>query len=189
MGQLCLSGEVESWNAICLPLSNNFDHFEFEYLVIVQSNMCHRFHYHTRITLRVFLIASVPGRHAGRNLDKWGHLKLRKVLLVKHFNFISLIDLYIDRSNSKFNPNYSFKILKRHGPSKDKVSGSWPAICQFSSIGSLGRSRDLWLYNEFRTSLSATTATKLTQLGERKADIKLVGILDVIIININIGFC
>ncbi|EDV29188.1 uncharacterized protein TRIADDRAFT_19546 [Trichoplax adhaerens] len=98
---------------------------------------------HDMSSVNVFLIASVPGRHAGKNIDKWGHLKLRK-------------------------------ILKRNGPSKDDVSANWPAICQFSSIGSLGSKRDAWLYSEFRTSLSSTSTTRLSQLGERKADVKLI---------------
>lgn len=46
--------------------------------------MCHA-HVHLLVILcsslinRVHLIASVPGAHTGANMDKWGHMKLRKV--------------------------------------------------------------------------------------------------------------
>lgn len=33
----------------------------------------------------VRLVASVPGYHLGRNLTKWGHLKLRTILQEQHF--------------------------------------------------------------------------------------------------------
>ena len=49
-------------------------------------NVCHA-HAHLIVILcsslinRVHLIASVPGAHTGANMDKWGHMKLRKVYI------------------------------------------------------------------------------------------------------------
>ena len=34
---------------------------------------------------RVRIIASVPGAHTGKNMHKWGHMKLRKVSM--HSNY------------------------------------------------------------------------------------------------------
>ncbi|KAI3633879.1 hypothetical protein MIR68_008211 [Amoeboaphelidium protococcarum] len=79
----------------------------------------------------VHLIASVPGRHTGQNLHKYGHMKLRAVLKA-HYDTTK-------------------------GPTcatKDSV------ICQMSSIGSLGASADSWLTGEFLTSLSSSSQRK-----------------------------
>ena len=72
------------------------------------------------------MIGSVPGRHTV-DKNKWGHLKLRKV-------------------------------LKEHGPDPAAVK-SWPVIGQFSSIGSMGASKDQWLCREWLESLSATKSS------------------------------
>ena len=80
------------------------------------------------------MIGSVPGRHTV-DKNKWGHLKLRK-------------------------------ILKEHGPDPAAVK-SWPVIGQFSSIGSMGASKDQWLCREWLESLSATKSSSGFNINTR----------------------
>ncbi|XP_045183449.2 tyrosyl-DNA phosphodiesterase 1-like [Mercenaria mercenaria] len=47
------------------------------------------------------------------------------------------------------------KVLQEHGPSQGTVK-AWPVIGQFSSIGSMGPSKENWLCGEWQQSLSAT---------------------------------
>lgn len=47
------------------------------------------------------------------------------------------------------------RVLQEHGPTKEKVK-AWPVVGQFSSIGSMGPSKDNWLCGEWQQSLSAT---------------------------------
>ena len=47
------------------------------------------------------------------------------------------------------------KVLQENGPDAASVK-NWPVIGQFSSIGSLGPTKDNWLCKEWLQSLSAT---------------------------------
>ncbi|KAI3634895.1 hypothetical protein MIR68_007276 [Amoeboaphelidium protococcarum] len=99
----------------------------------------------------VHLIASVPGRHTGQSLHKYGHMKLRAVLKA-HYDSTKGATC----------------------ASKDFV------ICQMSSIGSLGASADSWLTGEFLTSLSSSqskqkpTLTSALSKQNLQCDMKLV---------------
>uniref|UniRef100_T1JFN0 PBZ-type domain-containing protein n=1 Tax=Strigamia maritima TaxID=126957 RepID=T1JFN0_STRMM len=55
------------------------------------------------------------------------------------------------------------KVLKQNGPKSTIITPDWNVIGQFSSIGSLGPSPDLWLNKEFLISLSATKQTTPTK--------------------------
>ncbi|GAB1609870.1 tyrosyl-DNA phosphodiesterase 1-like [Argonauta hians] len=59
------------------------------------------------------------------------------------------------------------KILVENGPDKLEV-GSWPVVCQFSSIGSLGPSADKWLCGEFHQSLAACRSSILPSMQPDK---------------------
>ncbi|XP_036359493.1 tyrosyl-DNA phosphodiesterase 1 isoform X2 [Octopus sinensis] len=91
---------------------------------------------HDMSSAKVYLIASVPGRHSMLQKNAWGHLKLRKILL-------------------------------ENGPDKLEV-GSWPVVCQFSSIGSLGPTADKWLCGEFHQSLAACRSSIYSPLTPDK---------------------
>jgi tyrosyl-DNA phosphodiesterase-1 len=80
---------------------------------------------HDLSSARVHLIASVPGAHVGDDKNKWGHLKLRKVL-----------------SNHCVIPDGA-------------PPTHWPVVGQFSSVGSLGPSPSQWLASEWLVSLSS----------------------------------
>lgn len=71
----------------------------------------------------VALVGSVPGRHKGDDLDRFGHMRLRAVLS-KH--------MHTDRADEA-------------AAGRDAV-----AICQFSSLGSVA---EAWLLNEFGQTL------------------------------------
>ena len=62
------------------------------------------------------------------------------------------------------------KVLQAHGPSQTMVK-SWPVIGQFSSIGSMGASKDQWLCGEWLESLSAAKSASGLQ---NKAKLQLV---------------
>ena len=63
------------------------------------------------------------------------------------------------------------KVLQDHGPSFTTVK-TWPVIGQFSSIGSMGASKDQWLCGEWLESLSAAKSVVGIQ---GKARLQLVG--------------
>ncbi|CAI8048387.1 Tyrosyl-DNA phosphodiesterase 1 [Geodia barretti] len=84
---------------------------------------------HDLSAARVRLIASVPGAHTGGEMNKWGHLKLRKVL-----------------STCSSLPCGA-------------TPSDWPVIGQFSSVGSLGPAPSQWLTSEWLTSLSSSSSS------------------------------
>ncbi|VDI74315.1 tyrosyl-DNA phosphodiesterase 1 [Mytilus galloprovincialis] len=56
------------------------------------------------------------------------------------------------------------KVLNTHGPPKDFVK-SWPVIGQYSSIGSLGATKDAWLATEFLQSLATVEGSSCVPLA------------------------
>ncbi|CDW54732.1 tyrosyl DNA phosphodiesterase 1 [Trichuris trichiura] len=50
-------------------------------------------------------------------------------------------------------------LLRRH--LKVEVDSSWPLVCQFSSIGSLGSTADKWLLGEFSSSLGQASGQQM----------------------------
>jgi hypothetical protein len=56
------------------------------------------------------------------------------------------------------------KLLHDHGPLKEQAS-KWPIIGQFSSIGSLGASKENWLSVEFLQSLATVKGTSSVPLA------------------------
>ena len=64
------------------------------------------------------------------------------------------------------------KVLNEHGPPKDQVR-SWPVTGQFSSVGSLGPTKDNWLCAEFLQSMATVQGTSVVPLST--IDLKLVG--------------
>lgn len=97
---------------------------------------------HDLSAAKVYLIASVPGRHVGNRKNCFGHMKLRQV-------------------------------LSRCGPESAAVLG-WPVIGQFSSIGSLGASADMWLRGEWLESTSAVRSDRQTLTTSTKPRLQLV---------------
>lgn len=91
---------------------------------------------------KVYLVASVPGRHVGNRKHCFGHMKLRHV-------------------------------LSRSGPELAAVAG-WPVIGQFSSIGSLGASADVWLCGEWLASISAVRSGRELLNASAKPQLQLV---------------
>lgn len=78
-------------------------------------------------SVRVFLVASVPGTHFGPDFHLWGHSRLSS-LLKSHVT----------------------------DPKQPQVPWSkWPIVGQFSSIGSLGPDPNSWVCGELRASMSA----------------------------------
>ena len=63
------------------------------------------------------------------------------------------------------------KVLNEHGPPKEQTS-KWPVIGQFSSIGSLGASKENWLAVEFLQSLATVKGTSSVPLAS--VELKLV---------------
>ncbi|XP_076098892.1 tyrosyl-DNA phosphodiesterase 1-like [Mytilus galloprovincialis] len=63
------------------------------------------------------------------------------------------------------------KVLNTHGPPKDFVK-SWPVIGQYSSIGSLGATKDAWLATEFLQSLATVEGSSCVPLAS--IDLKLI---------------
>ncbi|CAG2114206.1 unnamed protein product, partial [Medioppia subpectinata] len=85
---------------------------------------------HDLSAAKVFLVGSVPGRHMGAD------------------------------NKCRFGHLKLRRLLSEFGPSAKNVDSSWPAIGQFSSIGSLGPTADKWLTNEFLSTLSAVCGAK-----------------------------
>ncbi|XP_061174599.1 tyrosyl-DNA phosphodiesterase 1-like isoform X1 [Saccostrea echinata] len=56
------------------------------------------------------------------------------------------------------------KLLHDHGPPKEQTS-KWPLIGQFSSVGSLGASKENWLCTEFLQSLATVKGTSSVPLA------------------------
>lgn len=56
------------------------------------------------------------------------------------------------------------KLLNENGPVKEQAS-KWPVIGQFSSIGSLGTSKENWLSVEFLQSLATVKGTSSVPLA------------------------
>lgn len=56
------------------------------------------------------------------------------------------------------------KLLNENGPVKEQAS-KWPVIGQFSSIGSLGASKENWLSVEFLQSLATMKGTSSVPLA------------------------
>lgn len=56
------------------------------------------------------------------------------------------------------------KVLNTHGPQKDYVK-SWPVIGQYSSIGSLGATKEAWLCTEFLQSLATVEGSSVVPLA------------------------
>ena len=44
---------------------------------------------------RVRIIASVPGAHTGKNMHKWGHMKLRKVSLTLAVDYPLAVEMIL----------------------------------------------------------------------------------------------
>ncbi|CAF0726606.1 unnamed protein product [Adineta ricciae] len=86
---------------------------------------------HDFSNINVHLIGSVPGRHTGPDMNKFGHLKLRQTL-----------------------KTYS-------GLENDAQYSLAPIVGQFSSIGSLGATANSWLTKEFLTSLKQLSSSAL----------------------------
>ena len=63
------------------------------------------------------------------------------------------------------------KVLNANGPPKDQVK-SWPVVGQYSSIGSLGATKDAWLATEFLQSLATVQGSSVVPLSS--IDLKLV---------------
>ena len=106
--------------------------------------------------IRVNIVASVPGGHCGRDMLKWGHMKLRKVDC-ELTNTLAMLFLS--------------QLLSQHGPSSAMVSSGWPVIGQFSSIGSLGPTSSHWLTSEWLTSLSTTRSAGITAAKTAKLNL------------------
>lgn len=56
------------------------------------------------------------------------------------------------------------KLLNENGPVKEQAS-KWPVVGQFSSIGSLGASKENWLSVEFLQSLATVKGTSSVPLA------------------------
>lgn len=56
------------------------------------------------------------------------------------------------------------KLLNENGPAKEQAS-KWPVVGQFSSIGSLGASKENWLSVEFLQSLATVKGTSSVPLA------------------------
>lgn len=77
-------------------------------------------------------------------MNKWGHLKLRKVS--PHSGGGGRMDGWTD---------WFVQVLSDNN-SGEEVDEEWPVIGQFSSVGSLGPSSSSWLCSEWLLSLSST---------------------------------
>jgi len=64
-------------------------------------------------------------------------------------------------------------VLSRCGPELAAVVG-WPVIGQFSSIGSLGASADMWLRGEWLESISAVHSGRELLNASAKPQLQLV---------------
>lgn len=56
------------------------------------------------------------------------------------------------------------RLLNENGPAKEQAS-KWPVVGQFSSIGSLGASKENWLSVEFLQSLATVKGTSSVPLA------------------------
>ena len=69
---------------------------------------------------------------------------------------------------------FILQVLEQHGPEPQFVK-DWPAIGQFSSVGSLGNSKEVWLTGELLSSLSSTKCSgPLSVGGGQKCKLSLV---------------
>jgi len=64
-------------------------------------------------------------------------------------------------------------VFSCYGPESAAVVG-WPVIGQFSSIGSLGASADVWLRGEWLESMSATCTGRKLLTASAKPQLQLV---------------
>ncbi|XP_078516190.1 tyrosyl-DNA phosphodiesterase 1 [Lissotriton helveticus] len=64
------------------------------------------------------------------------------------------------------------KLLKEHASGKADEE-TWPVVCQFSSIGSMGADKSKWLYSEFRDSL-VTLGKDVRTLTRKESELRLI---------------
>ncbi|KAJ1105313.1 hypothetical protein NDU88_002721 [Pleurodeles waltl] len=64
------------------------------------------------------------------------------------------------------------KLLREHA-SGQADEETWPVVCQFSSIGSMGADKSKWLYSEFRESLVTLGKDKRT-LTRKESELQLI---------------
>ncbi|EEC09185.1 tyrosyl-DNA phosphodiesterase, putative [Ixodes scapularis] len=96
------------------------------------------------------------GSYGDPKINEWCHyLRAHDFSAVKVFLVGSVPGRHTGARKSSFGHLKLRKLLSLHGPPKELVSSYWPAIAQFSSIGSLGTGPDNWLRAEFLTSLAA----------------------------------
>ncbi|CAN7937912.1 unnamed protein product [Ixodes hexagonus] len=96
------------------------------------------------------------GSYGDPKINEWCHyIRSHDFSAVKVFLVGSVPGRHTGTRKSAFGHLKLRKLLSQHGPPKELISNYWPAVAQFSSIGSLGTGPDNWLRTEFLTSLAA----------------------------------
>ncbi|KAK8758370.1 hypothetical protein V5799_003998 [Amblyomma americanum] len=105
-------------------------------------------------------LLSYLSAYGDARINEWCHyIRAHDFSAVKVFLVGSVPGRHTGPRKSSFGHLRLRTLLNQHGPSRDLVSGHWPLVAQFSSIGSLGASSQAWLTGEFLSSLSATKSS------------------------------
>lgn len=93
--------------------------------------------------------------YRAKELDEWiTYIKQHDLSKAKVFLIGSIPGRHGGSKKTSFGHLKLRKVLHSYGPTKELVTGKWPVIGQFSSIGSLGSDVDQWLCGEWLQSLA-----------------------------------